>query len=154
MSISNNDQSSSNQTPRVKTFKKGFLKQFGILFILIPFFFLLVWLGLNSAEARTASFVTAGVTLLLSLAPFLQVGSVKVEPNKITIETFFEEKVFTASQIKEIKMSTVRGRYGRVTNFVNILPVEGKNYPVGKFIENEKVIYDFLMNWWNTYKNN
>ena len=154
MSITNNNPSSAVGSSRVKTFKKGFIKQFGILFVLIPFFFLLVWLGLAEAEARTASFVSAGACILLSLIPFFQVGSVKVEPNKLTIETFFEEKVFTASQIKEIKMSSVRGRYGRVTNFVNILPVEGKNYPVGKFIENEKVIYDFLINWWNTYKNN
>jgi len=152
MSITNNNQSSSSPTPGAKTFKKGFIKQFGIIFILVPFFCMFIWLGITSAEARTASFVTAGACVLLSLIPFFQVGSIKVEPNKLTIETFFEEKVLSASQIKEIKIKSVRGRYGRVTNFVNITPLEGKSYPIGKFIDNEKTIYEFLMNWWNTYK--
>jgi len=90
---------------------------------------------------------------LLCLIPFLQVGTIKVEPNKLTIETFMEEKIVSAKQIKEIKMKSVRGRYGRVTNFVNVVLAEGKNYPIGGFIDGDEVIYNFLMKWWETYRN-
>ena len=135
-----------------KVFKKSFLKQYGILFALIPFLFLFVWLAFASPEMRTASLITGGACALLSLIPFFQVGSVKVEPNKLTVETFFEEKQLTAQEIKEIKMQTVHGRYGRVTHIVNIIPVRGKNYPIGKFNDRAEVIYEFLMNWWNTYR--
>ena len=159
MSITNNNLSSSSQTPSTptpsgtKTFKKSFIKQYGIIFVLVPFFCMFVWLGLAEASARTASFVTAIVSLLLALIPFFQVSSIKVEPNKLTIVTFFEEKVLSAQQIKEIKKQSVRGRYGRVTNFVNIVPFDGKNYPIGGFSADEETIYGFLMNWWNAYKN-
>jgi hypothetical protein len=136
-----------------RTFQKSFIKQYGLLFMLIPLVFLFAWLALASAEARTASIISAVVCVLFMLIPFLQVGSIKVEPNKITIETFFEQKELAASEIKEIKMQAVRGRYGRVTNFVHIVPIEGKKYPLGGFPEGEEVIYGYLMNWWNTYQN-
>jgi hypothetical protein len=145
----------SGATPAISTkiFKKGFFKQYGILFALIPFLFLLVWLAFASPETRTASLVSAGACALLSLIPFFQVGALKVEPNKLTIETFFEEKQLSAREIKEIKMQSVRGRYGRVTHFVNIIPVKGKNYPIGKFNDRPEIIHEFLMNWWNNYRN-
>jgi hypothetical protein len=79
----------SGATPAISTkiFKKGFFKQYGILFALIPFLFLLVWLAFASPETQTASLVSAGACALLSLIPFFQVGALKVEPNKLTIET-------------------------------------------------------------------
>jgi len=136
-----------------RTFRKSFIKQYGLLFALIPMCLLFVWLGLASAETRVAFFVTAGVCALLMLIPFFQVSGIKVEPNKLTIQTFFEEKEFSAGQIQEIKMGSVHGRYGRVTNFVNILPVEGKNYPLNGFSEGDELIYGFLMNWWKGSQN-
>lgn len=135
-----------------KTFQKSFIRVYGLLFVLIPLVFMFVWLAFASPEARTASFVTAAVCVLLMFIPFLQVNSVKVEPNKLTVETFFEQKELSASQIKEIKMEAVRGRYGRVTNFVQIAPAEGKKYPLSGFSDGEEIIYGYLMNWWNTYK--
>ena len=153
MSTASHDSSiSAPSSSRSKTFRKGFFKQYGILFVLIPALFMFVWMAIVSPEARTASLVTAVACVLLSFIPFLQVGAIKVEPDKLTIETFFEEKQLSARQIKEIKMQAVRGRYGRVTKIVNIIPVEGKNYPVAKFQENEEVIYSFLLNWWTTYR--
>lgn len=150
-SIANDNLPSFTET---KTFKKSFFKQYGLLFALIPMCLLFGWLGLAaSAETRTAFLVTAGFCALLMLIPFFQVSAVKVEPNKLTVQTFFEEKEFSAHQIKEIKMQSVHGRYGRVTNFVNILPVEGKNYPLSGFSEGEEILYGFLVNWWNTYQN-
>jgi hypothetical protein len=152
MSSTQSIQSSVPAPVRTKIFRKGFFKQYGILFALIPFLFLFVWLAFASPEARTASLITGGACALLSLIPFFQVGSVRVEPNKLTIETFFEEKQLTAQEIKEIKMQTIKGRYGRVTHIVNIIPIKGKNYPIGKFNDRAEVIYDFLMKWWNTYR--
>jgi len=43
----------------------------------------------------------------------------------------------------------VRGRYGRVTNYVNIVTAEGKNYPLQGFSEGDEIIYGILTNWWN-----
>jgi hypothetical protein len=152
-SVTENVPVSAHAFTETRTFQKSFIKQYGLLLVLVPFFFLLVWLAITSAEARTASIISAVVCVLFMLIPFLQVGSIKVEPNKLTIETFFEQKELTANQIKEIKMQAIQGRYGRVTNFVHIVPVEGKKYPLGGFSEGEEVIYGYLMNWWSAYRN-
>ena len=88
------------------------------------------------------------------IVPFFQVSTVKVEPNKLTIETFFEQKEFAGRQIKEIEMKSVQGRYGRVTNVIHITPVEGRVYPLGGFSDGDEIIYGILMDWWNTYRNN
>ena len=141
-----------------KTFHKSFFKQYSMIFVGI-FFCLFLVLLLFSMDVNWDFFTIVGVLLsvifgaLLIIGPFFQVSAIKVEPNKLTIQTFFEEKEFSARQIKEIKMQSVRGRYGRVTNFVNIIPVEGKKYPVGGFADGEEIIYGFLMNWWNAYQN-
>jgi hypothetical protein len=135
-----------------KSFQKSFIRVYGLLFVLIPLFFMFVWLAFASLEARTASIITAAVCILLMFIPFLQVNSVKVEPNKLVVETFFEQKELSARQVKEIKMEAVRGRYGRVTNFVQIVPAEGKKYPLSGFSDGEEIIYGYLMNWWNMYK--
>jgi hypothetical protein len=135
-----------------KTFQKSFFKQYALCFIMIPVALLMVWLGLADPQLKTASFISAAFWVLVMIIPFFQVSAIKVEPNKLTIETFFEQKELTASQIKEIKMQSVRGRYGRVTNFVNIIPMEGKKYPLGGFSDGDEIIYGFLMNWWNQYQ--
>lgn len=98
-------------------------------------------------------FLLAGVCVLFMILPLFQVNTVKVEPNRITIETLFEQKVHSARQIKEIKMQAIRGRYGKVTNILNITPVEGRNYPLQGFSDGDEFIYGFLMNWWNAYRN-
>jgi hypothetical protein len=136
-----------------KTFQRNIFRIYGILFILVPFLFLFVWFAITNPETRTTFLIVAVASSLLMLIPFFQVNMIKVEPNKLTIETFFEQKEFSARQIKEIKMQAVTGRYGRVTNFVHIVPIEGKKYPLGGFPEGEEIIYGYLMNWWNTYQN-
>ena len=136
-----------------KTFQKSFFRQYALCFVMVPVALLMVWLGLADSQLRTASFISAAFCVLVMVIPFFQVSAIKVEPNKLTIETFFEAKELSASQIKEINMQSVRGRYGRVTNFVNIIPSEGKKYPLGGFSEGDEMIYGFLMNWWNQYQN-
>lgn len=135
-----------------KTFTKGFFRQYALCLVMVPVALLMLWLGLADPELKTASFISAAFCILIMIVPFFQVSAIKVEPNKLTLETFFEEKELSAHQIKEIKMQSVRGRYGRVTNFVNIIPVEGKKYPLGGFSDGEEILYGFLMNWWNTYQ--
>jgi hypothetical protein len=85
--------------------------------------------------------------------PLFQVHAIKVEPNRLTIESLFEEKVLSARQIRDIKMGSRRGRYGTVTNFVVIVPVEGKTYSLVGFPDGEELMYGLLTNWWNAYRN-
>lgn len=141
-----------------KTFKKSSLTQYSIT--VVGFFFCLILVFLiSSVHINWDFFAIFGILLgvvfgaLLILIPFFQVGTVKVEPTKLTLATFFGEKEVSAPQIQEIEMKSVTGRYGRVTNFVSIRLVEGKNYSLGGFPAGEEIIYGFLMNWWNTYRN-
>lgn len=137
-----------------RTFQKSLFKQYGLLFGVAPVFLIMIWFGMmTEGQMRTTAFISAAFCILVMILPFFQVNAVKVEPDKLTIETFFEEKEFGVSQIKEIKMQSVSGRYGRVTNFINIIPVEGKKYPLGGFSDGDEIVYGYLMNWWNTHQN-
>lgn len=136
-----------------RTFSKSFLKQYGILFIVIPFFFFAVWTAMTEPANRVGAFIAAAFCGIMIILPFFQVSSIKVEPEKLTIETLFEEKVIRAREVKEIKMQSVRGRYGRVTNYVNIILVTGRNYPLQGFSGGDEIIYGTLLNWWESYQN-
>jgi hypothetical protein len=136
-----------------RTFRKNFFRQYSILFIAIPFCFFAVWTAITSAENRVGALIAAGLCGIMLLIPFFQVSSVKVEADRLIIETTFEEKVLQAKEIREIKMDSVRGRYGRVTNFVNIIPANGKNYPLHGFSDGDEIIYGILSNWWNAHRN-
>jgi len=136
-----------------KTFKKSFFKQYGLYIIVIPFCLFAVWVAFTDPENRLGAGLAAAFCAIFIILPLFQISSVKVEPNKLTIESLFKEQEFSARQIREIKMQSVRGRYGRVTNFINIILAEGKQYPIQGFSEGDEIIYGFLMNWWNTYRN-
>ena len=136
-----------------KIFQKSFFKQYGSYLIVLPLCLFAAWTAFTEPANRIGASIAAVFCVAMMIFPLFQVSSVKVEPNKLTIETLFEQKVFSAPQIREIKMQTVRGRYGTATNFVNIIPVQGKNYPLGGFSAGDEVIYGFLTNWWNTYRN-
>ena len=136
-----------------RIFKKSFFKQFGLYFIIIPFGLLAAWAAFAEPEYRLGAGISAAFCFIMLLLPFFQVSSVKVEPNKLTVETFMEQKEFSARQIREIKMQSVRGRHGTVTNFVNVIPAEGKNYPLQGFSEGDEIIYGFLIQWWESYRN-
>ena len=136
-----------------RTFQKSFFKQYALSLGMVPVALLMVWLGMADPQLRTASILSTAFCVLVMIIPFFQVSAIKVEPDKLTIQTFFEEKELSAHQIKEIKMQSVTGRYGRVTNYVNIIPVEGKKYPLGGFPDGDEILYGFLMNWWNGYQN-
>lgn len=136
-----------------RTFKKSFFKQYGILLLVIPFGLLAAWTAFAEPEYRIGAGISAVFCFIMFLLPFFQVGSVKVEPNKLTVESFFEQKEFSGRQIREIRMQSVRGRYGRVTNFVNIVTAKGKNYPLQGFKDGDEIIYGVLRQWWEAYRN-
>ena len=85
--------------------------------------------------------------------PFFQVSQLKVEPDKLTTETFFGEKEYSARQIKEISMKTIRGRGGRASNYIHVQPAEGSAISLAGFSDGDEVLYGFLTNWWDTYRN-
>lgn len=146
--------SSSGPAPAFSTkkFEKSFFKQFGSYLLTVPFCLYATWMVVEFPEYRIGAAVSICFCVVIIVIPLFQVNAVIVEPNKLTIETLFEKKVFSARQISEIKMQTMRGRYGRLTHFVNIIPLQGKkNYPLQGFSAGDEVIYGFLINWWNTY---
>jgi hypothetical protein len=138
----------------IRTFKKSFFRQYGLLFLLVPMGLLAALTALTEAQYRLGAGITAVVCFLMMILPFLQIGLVKVEPNKLTIESFLEHQTFNARDIKDIQMASVHGRYGRVTNYVNIIPVKGKkNYPMQGFSDGDEIIYGILRQWWEVYRN-
>ena len=132
-----------------RTFSKSLFQQYGVLLIVIPFFFFAVWTAINQPQNRVGALIVSAVCGIMIVLPFFQVSSVKVEPNKLTIETLFEEKIVSAREVSEIKMESVRGRYGRVSHYVNVVLASGKNYPMQGFSEGDEIIYGILSNWWN-----
>ncbi len=137
----------------LKEFKKSFFRQYGYLVLVAPLCLVAAWTAITDPENRLVASIMFIIFLGLVIFSLFQVTAVKVEPNRLTLETLFEQKVFSARQIKDIKWQSVRGRYGIVTHFVIIVPVEGKKYSVSGFSAGEEVMYGFLTNWWNAYKN-
>ncbi len=136
-----------------RTFKKSFFKQYGSYLVVLPLLFFAAYTALTQPQNRLGAGIAVVFCLGMLVLPLFQVSAVKVEPGKLTVESLFEEKVFSADEIREIKMDAVRGKYGRATNFVNILPVKGRNYPLEGFSEGNEIIYGILVNWWNAHRN-
>jgi hypothetical protein len=135
-----------------KVFRKGLLSQFGSYLLTVPLFLVSVWTIFTDEKYMISALVIGGACLFMMITPFFDVSAVKVEGNKITVESFFEEKELTARQIKEVKMKSVRRR-SRVSYFVIITTDKGKNYSLSGFSEGSEIIHGFLFNWWNSYRN-
>jgi len=135
-----------------RTFKKSFFKQYGSYFYLIPACLIVSWLAYAEPQYRTPGLLSALFCLVMLVIPLFQVNTVKVEQKTLTIESLFEQKVLSAKDIREIKMQAVRGRYGQATNFVNIIQIKGKNYPLQGFSEGDEIIYGVLTNWWIAHR--
>ena len=143
---------SASESRETKTFRKSFLAQYAMSFLLIPVCVLLTWSLFAEPQYRVWAFLLGGFCALMMVLPFFQPGLVKVEPDKLTIETFLEQKEFNASQIKEIKMQSVRSRRGTASHFVNIVPLRGRGYSLQGFSDGEEIIYGTLINWWESYR--
>ena len=135
----------------IKTFRKNTFGQYGIILLMIPICLLGVWF----LVANDDKFVGVGIGaigLFFMVMSLFSIHEIKVEPNKITTESFFAQKEYTAKQIKEIRMKTVRSRHGVATNLVSIQPVEGSAISLAGFPEGDELIYGFLQDWWEKYK--
>ena len=135
-----------------RIFKKSFLKQFGSYLYLIPMCLLVSWLAFAKMDNKTALILSVIVWPVMLVLPLFQVNTVTVTQKTLTIESFFEQKVFSAREINAIKMQTVRELYGQATNYVNILPIKGKTYSLTGFPESEETIFGVLTNWWIAHR--
>jgi hypothetical protein len=136
----------------VRTFKKKWFAQYGVFLLMSPFCLFGVGL-LAMYEDKFVGVGIGGVGVFFIVMSLFSIYQVKVEPNKISTESFFTQKEYAANQIKEIRMKTVRSRHGIATNLVSIEPMEGSAISLGGFPDGDEVIYGVLQDWWETYKN-
>ena len=136
----------------VKTFKKNAFGQYGVILLMIPLFLVSVWFLAVRHDVLVGIGISAIVLFFIVMSLF-SIHQIRVEPNKLTTESFFAQKEYTARQIKEIQMKTVRSRHGVATNLVSIQPVEGGAISMAGFPEGDEVIYGILQEWWETYRN-
>ncbi|MBK9924073.1 MAG: hypothetical protein IPP66_02170 [Anaerolineales bacterium] len=142
----------STQMPKeTKVFRKNFFAQYSVFFLLIPLCLVGAWATITMEEKFAGIAIGLIGAVFIAFALF-STNQITVKPNKLVFESFMGEKTYTAKQIKEISMKTVRGRYGRATNYVNVQPTEGIAVAVAGFSEGDEVIYGYLVNWWETYR--
>jgi hypothetical protein len=140
-----------------KTFEKSFFRQYGWTFGGIFFCLAVIWM-VASVDVHWDLFTGIGILLvvamgaLMILVPFFSVSAIKLEPSKLTLSSFFGEKEYSAHQIQEIKIESIHYRRGQ-KNFVQISFSDGKPCGVDGFADGPEVIYGYLMNWWNAYRN-
>jgi len=137
----------------VKTFSKNFIGQYGILLFMLP----LCIIGPLFIYLKSDWFVGVSIGLIglfFMASSLFNINQVTLDSNKLTAESFLQQKDYTANQIKEISMKTVRSRRGIATNFVNIQPMEGNAISMAGFPEGDELIYATLIEWWNTHKYN
>lgn len=134
-----------------KTFSKNFFGQYGLFLLMVPLCItgpLLIYLN----QDWFAGIAIGLIGLFFMIMSLLSITQIRVEANKLTAEAFLYQKEYTASQIKEISMKTVRSRRGVATNFVAIQPVEGNEISMAGFPDGDEMIYGILVDWWETYK--
>jgi hypothetical protein len=135
-----------------KIFRKNAFAQYGVILLMIPLCLFGLWTLVMTEEA----FVGIGVILVglfFMVMSLFTVNQLKVEPGKITTESFFSQKEYTAKQIRDIQMKTVRSRHGIATSFVSVQPVEGVAIRLAGFTEGDEVLYGVLRDWWETHGN-
>jgi len=138
----------------IKTFKKSFMAQYSSCFLVVPLFLVSAGFIYAAPEYKVGASIAILFCLLLICRPFFQVSQIKVEPDILTIETFFVEKKYSTQQIKNIDMKTIRSRDGRAFKSIHFQPSEGSAITLAGFAEGDEVLYGFLTNWWGAYKNN
>jgi len=137
-----------------RIFKKSFLANYGVLLLMLPICLVGGWFAITAStnENRFAGIGVILVGLFFMGASLFNINRVKLEGNKLTTETFFGEKEYTAKQIKAINMKTVRSRRGVASNFINVQPVKGSAISLAGFVEGDEILYGILMNWWSSYR--
>jgi len=138
----------------IKTFKKSFIAQYGSYFLVIPLFLISAGFFYVEPAYKVGAAIVILFCLLMICRPFFQVSQIKVEPDILTIETFFSEKKYRTQQIKNINIKTIHSRGGRASNSIYFQPSKGSAITLAGFAEGDEVLYGFLTNWWGVYKNN
>jgi hypothetical protein len=137
-----------------KTYKKSLLMQYSGILIGIPLLFFSVFAILKGfSEIFFVGIFLGPYSIYLIFQPFFHAYEIKIEPNLLTFEMFFEQKEFPASQIEKIWIKTVRGRYGSAFHYVMVKPLHGRVISLRGFGVGEEVLYGNLMNWWNSHQN-
>ena len=138
----------------IKTFKKSFMAQYGSYFLVVPLFLGSAGFIYAAPEYKVGASIAMLFCLLMICWPFFQVSQIKVEPDILTIETFFGVKKYSTQQIKNIDMKTIRSRGGRASKSIHFQPSKGSAITLAGFAEGDEVLYGFLTNWWGVYKKN
>ena len=130
------------------------MAQYGSYFLVVPLFLGSAGFIYAAPEYKVGASIAMLFCLLMICRPFFQVSQVKVEPDILTIETFFGEKKYSTQQIKNIDMKTIRSRGGRASKSIHFQPSKGSAITLAGFAEGDEVLYGFLTNWWGVYKKN
>ena len=138
----------------IKTFKKSFMTQYGSYFLVVPLFLVSAGFIYAEPEYKVGASIVILFCLLMICRPFFQVSQIKVEPDILTIETFFGEKKYSTQQIKNIDIKTIRSRGGQASQSIHFQPSNGSAITLAGFAEGDEVLYGFLTNWWGVYKKN
>jgi len=139
-------------TTGAKTFTKSAFAQYGVIVLMIPLGLFGIW-ALVATNEKFVGIAVILIGLFFMIMSLFNVNVLRLEPNKLITESFFAQKEYTASQIREITMKTVRSRHGIATNYVHVQCVEGGAIRIGGFTEGDELVYGVLVDWWNTYRN-
>jgi hypothetical protein len=133
-----------------KVYKKSLLMQYGGIVLGIPLLIFSALAVLNGySEYFFVGIFLGAYSIFLIFQPFFSVTKIRIEPNRLVFEMFFDEKDFSAPEIEKIWIKTVRGRYGSAFQYVMVKPVHGRAISLRGFGVGEEVLYGVLMNWWS-----
>jgi hypothetical protein len=71
----------------------------------------------------------------------------------VSTQSILKRGEWTAEQIRDIRMSYVQNRYGMKRNFIHVEIAGGNALRLYGFTGGDEIMYGFLKNWWNAYRN-
>ncbi len=135
---------------RTKIFQKKFFAKYFLLIVSIVLS--LIFLG-TVATAQIVPAIFMGIVLFLLWSSALNSAhTVTLAGNKISVRSFRKQTEFTAQQIKNIDIVTVRNRRGVASNMIQIDMINSATFTLTGFPEGNEIMYGFLRNWWEHYK--
>jgi hypothetical protein len=134
-----------------KIFRKKFFAKYWLLIASIVLS--LIFLGTVAAAQIVPAICMAIVLFLLWSSAINSAHTVTLEGNKLSTQSFRKKLEFTAQQIKNIGIVTVRDRRGVASNLIQIEMIDSNTFTLTRFPEGNEIMYGFLCNWWEHYKN-
>lgn len=134
-----------------RIFQKSFLAKYGWFFFLIP----------ASPMAMGGIFVPpflpgiliTGVIFLLWRYALQAVYLIRIDQNRLSTRSFLISREFSAQQIRDLGIVTVRNHRGVAMNMVQIEFKDQSKLTLSGFPEGNELLYGILKNWWSKYKN-